>query len=306
MNTLPYCFFPTKVIHIGNTDSNYRPNRALSPTQALASLAAPTTGPILFDRLTAQGHDLFDLSSLNYLYEEIYNPHRSETVSCLVYHEASLTPQTLDFLQNFSNSPAKKILVTQDKDEKTVVTAFNEGLINFYVCAQEPKAPSLLEEFIQQSQYHYFRDGVNALVDPLLEKWQRENNVLPALLDPFFLKFLQNFRRQHKIIEHYLLDITGSFLLLDQHRQPSVLFVFNEHSFAEQGQAVDRFLQANPSFSTAMMQALKSRHQTLCFPFIYPQGQVHLERYIEPVQILEGQQRYYIAHGKRVDYLRGC
>ncbi|MBW8309358.1 MAG: hypothetical protein K0M45_06960 [Candidatus Paracaedibacteraceae bacterium] len=184
MDTLPYCSFPTKVLDIGNIDSSYLQNRYLSPAQALDILNETGTAAILFDRLADEDHDLFDLSSLNYLYEEIYNPGRYETVSCLVYHEAVLNPHSLTFLQKLDDFPAKKILVTNKKDEKTVVTAFNEGLINFYVCTQDPKAFTLLKEFIQQSQHHYFRDSVNALVDPLLEKWQRDNNALPTLLDP--------------------------------------------------------------------------------------------------------------------------
>ncbi|MBW8309691.1 MAG: hypothetical protein K0M45_08695 [Candidatus Paracaedibacteraceae bacterium] len=309
MNTLPYCFFPTTVISIGNTDNTYIKNiyqdsqQWISPPKALDMLIKTQTVPLLFDRLTAQAHDVFDLSSINYLYEEIYNPCRDETVSCVVYQETTLTQESLSFLQKLDQLPAKKILVTQARDEKTVVSAFNEGLINFYVCTQNPDAASLLEEFIQQSQAHYFRDGVNALVDPLLEKWQRENNTLPTLSDPVFMEFLQNFMKRHRIIEHYLLDITGSFLLLDHQGQTSALFVFNEQSFAEQGQAVDRFLQSNHSLSARIVEDLKNRCQTICFPFIYPQEVVHFDPYIEPVQILDGQQRYYIAYSKSVDYL---
>lgn len=92
-------------------------------------------------------------------------------------------------------------------------------------------------------------------------------------------------------------------MLLDNQRQASALFVFNEQDFAEHGQAVDRFLQSNHSLSTRIVKDLKNRRQTLCFPFIYPQKQVHIDRYIEPVQIIDGQHRYYIAHSKGIDYL---
>ncbi len=304
MNTLPYCYFPTSVCHIGNIDSNHLKNRYLSFEPGKDNLITPQSLPLLFDRLSCQGHDLFDLSSLNYLYEEVYNRRRYEAVSCLVYREKNLHIHGLALLQKLEDCHAKKILVTQDKDEKKVVTAFNEGLINFYVCTQDPKFNSLLEEFIQQSQQAYFRDSVNALIHPLLEKWQRDNATLPALLDPLFIKFLQAFIKDRTITEYYLLDITGSFLLIDQHRQPSVLFVFTEQNFKEHGQAVDRFLQSNHRFAAEIVESLITRRQTICFPFIYPQGQVQVDRYIEPVQILEGQQRYYIAHSRNVDYLR--
>ncbi|MBW8309846.1 MAG: hypothetical protein K0M45_09495 [Candidatus Paracaedibacteraceae bacterium] len=299
MNTLPYCFFPTKVMGIGNID-----NRYLSPYQALDNLTKTVTSPIFFDRLTTEGHDLFDLSSLNYLYEEIYNLRRYETVSCLVYHEKNLSQKSLSFLEEFDAIQAQKILVTQNKDEKAVITAFNEGLINFYVWAQDPQAPFLLNEFIQQSQHHYFRNFVNALIDPLLEKWQQDHNTLSPLLDPVFIEFFQAFIKTHHITEYYLLDITGSFLLLDYEKQASVFFVFNEQSFREHGQAVDRFLHSNHCLPAEIVEDLKSRRQTICFPFIYPSGPVHVERYIEPVQALQGQHNYYIAHSKGIDYLK--
>ncbi|AIK97002.1 hypothetical protein [Candidatus Odyssella acanthamoebae] len=315
MNTLPYCSFPTTVVYIGNIDNAHKKKRYVddpvvafykhcaTPQNALDYLKRAGTPTIFFDRLVQQQHDTFDMDSINYLYEEIYNPHRYETVSCVVYHDKLLNIGGLEFFQKIEDSSAKKIWVTEEKDEKTIVTAFNQGLINFYVCNQDPQAAALLKEFIQQSQQNYFRASINTIIHPILEEWQKGNTTIPALLDPVFIEYLQTFIKGGNFTEYYLLDITGSFLFLDAEGKASALFIFNEQSFTDQCLEVDRFLQSKHSLSPRVVEKLKTRCQTVCFPFIYPQGFRNFDPDIEPVQILSGQQRYYIAYSKEIDYL---
>ncbi|AIK96496.1 hypothetical protein [Candidatus Odyssella acanthamoebae] len=312
MTPLPYCFFPTTILCIGKT---YQQNQFLrdqsvasykhcaTPQTALAYLKKADRSAILFDRVVHQEQDLFDVSSINYLYEEIYNPRRYETVSCIIYRNKLPDPAELSFFEAMEDFPAKKILVTEDRDEKTIVTAFNQGLINFYVCTQDPDASTLLKEFIQQSQKDYFQSTVNAIINPILEDWQKDNGNLNVLLDPGFMEYFHTFIKNGNFTEYYLLDVTGSFLFLDAQGKASVLFVFDEQSFADQCQTVEHFVRSNYSLSMNLIEDLKQQRQTICFPFIYRQEFDHFERYIEPVQILEGQQRYYMAHSKGIDYL---
>jgi hypothetical protein len=315
MNTLPYCSFPTTILSIGNRDNSHKQNQYLNdplsafykpcatPQQALDYLKRTEASPILFDRLVQQDFDTFDMDSLNYLYEEIYNPHRYETVSCVVYHDKLPTVEGLSFFQTIEASAAKKIWVTTEKDEKTIVTAFNQGLINFYVCNHEPQAIPLLKEFMHQSQQEYFKTSVNAMVHPILEDWQKVNTTLPALWDPVFIDYLQAFIKNGKFIEYYLLDVSGSFLFLDAQGKASVLFVFTEQTFTDHSLEVDRFLRSSHSFPTTVTGKLNTRSYTICFPFIYSENFKNMAPSIEPVQILAGQQRYYIAYSKEADYL---
>jgi hypothetical protein len=312
MLTFPYCFFPTTVLCIGKT---YQQNHFLklpsvasykhcaAPQAALAYLKKASLSASLFDRLAQQDQDLFDVSSINYLYEEIYNLSRYGMVSCILYRDKLPNPEALSFLETLEDFPVKKILITDTQDEKTVVAAFNQGLINFYVCAQDPQASTLLKEFIQQSQYDYFQSRVNARIYPLLEDWQKDNNQRSALLDPVFFKYVQDFLKTGTFTEYYLLDVKGSFLFLNAQGKVSALFVFDEQGFADQCQTVEHFVRSNYSLSMNLIEELKQQRQTICFPFIYRQDFESFDRYIEPVHTLEGQQRYYIAHNTEIDYL---
>jgi DNA-binding NarL/FixJ family response regulator len=305
-------------MYIGKKNSIYKQNLYLRgksiapfkhfamPQTALNYLRRKDSPAILFDRLAQEEHDFFDVSSINYLYEEIYNPRRYEAVSCIVYKEEIPNMKGLAFFQEIEHSPAKKILFTEKVDEKKVVAAFNQGIIDFYVCNQDPKAEILLNDFIQQSQKGYFKDTVNAIINSLLKDWHRGNESENPLLDPLFIQYIHTLIQEEDITEFYLLDLTGSFLFLDKEGYPSVLFAFNEQSFADHWVEVEQILRSEHSLSPQQVIDLKERRQTICFPFIYPQTLERIEKYIAPVDLLEGHQRYYLSHSKHIDYLNNC
>jgi hypothetical protein len=314
MNSFPYCFFPTTVIGIGFNDDNHSVNECLNnqsvafykkfthEQDALAYLNKMDKPTIFFRRLASHGIVPFDMSSVNYLYEEIYNPQRHETVSCLIYKQGELDDQSWAFLEAIENLPVKKILLTEGKNEKLEIQAFNKGLINFYICQQDPNLSVLLGELIQRSQQAYFQEQVNYCISLLMEG-QLSNLDPDALSDPTFMNFIQEFIKQQQFTEFYLLDVSGSFLFLNDKGKASAMFVFNEERFIGHCQEVDQLLKQGYPFSASNSQALKERRQTICFPFINSHAAQKLEHYIAPIQVIEGRQLYYVIYTSKIDYL---
>ncbi|AIK95713.1 hypothetical protein [Candidatus Odyssella acanthamoebae] len=314
MNHFPYCFFPTSVLEIDFTNDKYKVSQYLkdqfvaldkdfsTPDEALIYLNKVNQRPLFFHRLIDQGLTPIDISSVNYLYEEIYNPTRYETVSCIICRGEELDDQIGGFLKDIEELRIKKILLTERKNETLAIQAFNNGLIDFYVCQQDSNAFQLLEQYIEQGQQAYFQEIINDQISTLIKEGQanREGQILQ---DATFISYVQTLIQREKITEYYLLDVSGSFLFLNDQGRASVLFVFNNEQFKQYCQEVDQLLDQGYPFSPFTKEGLRARHKTVCFPFINAQAISDLNRYVAPVQVLQGQQRYYIAYNSDIDYL---
>ncbi len=238
MNSFPYCFFPTTVLEIDFTNGVYKVGRYLkdqsltlvkefsNQNEALIYLNQVNLRPLFFHRLIAQGLTPLDISSVNFLYEEIYNLNRHKTISCIICRSEELDGRVTGFLKEIEELRLKKILLTERKNEAQAIQSFNSGLIDFYVCQQDFKAFELLNHHIEQSQQTYFQEIIGDQISTLLIEGKTSNDY-QALWDPTFITYVQKLIQQESIQEYYLLDLNGSFLFLNEQSRLSVLFVFN-------------------------------------------------------------------------------
>ncbi len=157
-----------------------------------------------------------DLAAIHW---EVYNPRRFAEVSVVIVDYAMPGMNGLEFCSRMGNSPVKKILLTGQADERTAIEAFNDGIIDRFVQKNDPNVTQLIQKNIEKLQWEYFRDMSDMVANMLAV------NSPSCLQDPKFADFFMNICEENNIIEFYLTENSGSFLLLDEQANPSCLIM---------------------------------------------------------------------------------
>lgn len=161
-------------------------------------------------------------SNLAAIHAEVYNPHRFSEVSVVVVDYAMPGIDGLEFCRALANSNIKKILLTGQADETLAIAAFNEGLIDKYIKKDDNNVVEQVTASIYELQQQYFQDMSEIVVRML-------SVTLPSCLhDRHFMHFFHDLCVNYKISEYYLVDNSGSFLMLDDDANVSFLIVKNE------------------------------------------------------------------------------
>lgn len=182
--------------------------------------------------------------NLSSIQQEIYNSKRFSEVAVVAVDYNMPIIDGLEFCRKLTSNPIKKILLTGKGDEKIAVAAFNEGIINSYIQKNETQVIEHVNEQVLKLQIKYFQ----AITEKISSIITGES---PSFIrDPLFCKFFYDLCKTYNIVEYYLLEVTGSFLMLDADANPSILVVkrytdLNVHyEFAKDNEAPKTILQA--------------------------------------------------------------
>lgn len=156
------------------------------------------------------------------IHSEVYNPRRFSEISVVVVDYAMPGMNGIEFCQRMENSSIKKILLTGQADEKTAIEAFNQGLIHRYIQKSDPNVTELIKESIHTLQQQYFQNMSDMIVKMLAV------NSPNCLQDEKFSSFFKQLCEEKNIVEFYLTENTGSFLLLDDRAKSYCLIMKNE------------------------------------------------------------------------------
>jgi CheY-like chemotaxis protein len=154
------------------------------------------------------------------IHREIYNPRRFSVASVIIVDFAMPSMNGLEFCERLKDHPSKKILLTGQAGEKTAVQAFNDGIIDRFILKSHPNVIHTINEAIHELQLGYFHDTAEMIVNAL------SVNAPNFLKDPTFSDFFFNeICKSHNIVEYYLTETTGSFLLLNADAEPHWLII---------------------------------------------------------------------------------
>lgn len=157
------------------------------------------------------------------IHKEIYDPERYKELSVLVIDYAMPRMNGLEFCEKIKDLPIKKLMLTGQGSLSLGVEALNAGLIDKFVTktgAVDLRAE--LNTAIAELQQQYFNDQSRTVIDNLA------TSARCCLSDPVFTDFFHEFCRNNNIAEYYLVNDTGSMLLLDIEGKPSWLAVASE------------------------------------------------------------------------------
>ncbi|MBM3633526.1 MAG: response regulator [Alphaproteobacteria bacterium] len=312
MRTIPICMFPTKVILIDDDlsslkdlelnldDSRFTYQFYNNPQQALTALTKNYQPDSFAKRLISQPdetkwqHAMLDVNIYD-LMNEIYNPKRFESISTVVVDFTMPGMNGLEICEKITDPSLQKILLTGEADENLAVQAFNKGLIHRYIKKQDPNVFKILNQSLKDAQRTYF-----SKVSQLMLDVATFNTKKTCLRDPVFIEFFEKLLQEKNIIEYYLFEITGNFLLLDENGTAYGLFIYDK----DQLNMWHEDLPESESVPPQLLKELKSHKTMICFhdknSISIPAG-AQWAKYSYPLHILQGShETYYYAFAKNM------
>ena len=224
------------------------------------------------------------------LHKEIYSKNRFDTISTLIVDYDMPGMDGLELLQQVNAPYIKKVLLTGAADESVAIQAFNKGLINQYVRKPQMNFNTFVSQTLEQQERAYFSDISTTFQDTIRSYLGYPS----AISDPAFIAMFYELVKKYNIIEYYLLESRGSYVMLDNEGKHYELFVFMDDQMDMYAEAA-----ADMEGPEDIIQALKERTHGLCYynadhPTIPDVAK--WKDFLRPVTKLEGnKQNYYYA-----------
>ncbi len=312
LTKLPLCYYPTTTILIDDNEnfltqmSNFLNTRNIpcayygDPKEALHYINHEyQNDPFARRCLTPDPDRNIDSFTLRFDYRkihcEIYNPLRFRQVSVAVVDYAMPAQDGLSVCRQIEDQLCTKLLLTGEVGCSIAVNAFNDGLINKFVQKGSVDLPDILIECLRDLQLKYFINLTEAVLTKV--KADLFNQTPLCLSDPEFIKQFCQIVNDNSIVEYYLLDEHGSFLMLNAEGKANWLLVKSEDDMvAITDQAQDQHA------CTEIISALSSRtlipyfHTDEDWNIGYDDFDVH--KYLHPASSIRGNQIYHYSYVK--------
>lgn len=231
------------------------------------------------------------------LHQQIYSSTRLNQLAILVTdHDMKPDIDGLELCRSVPYTSIRKILWTTVLKADPAADALSEGLITGYVFQNEGSA----EEAVAKLK-HYIRKALREHFLALSSFLRKADNYCPeykTLGDPVFVQFFQEQLEKLDIVEYWLFDSTGSFVLLDAQGRDYALFARDAD-----GMTASYDCEEFNSAPKKIQQQLRSNSHMLCLPDIggrFPPGS-EWTPYVHPASKLEGKHGTYFYHlGERL------
>lgn len=130
-------------------------------------------------------------------------------------------------LQRPKGNPIKIIMLTGEADEPSAVRMFNLGIIDRFLMKSQPDVDEALRIALLEMQDRYFQDATY----PIVRAISSDNN--SGLGDPIVIDFFNKLKHDISATSYYLIEISGSFLLMDNAGKATFLFIKTIEELAE-------------------------------------------------------------------------
>ena len=218
--------------------------------------------------------------------ELAFNPQRFSEIPMIIVDYAMPEMNGLEFCQKIENSPCNKIMLTGVADLDIAVDGFNKGVIDqFIIKNSQSDFVRQLELIVSEFRWKYFQQ----LSQPLLDQLALQKNC--CLFEPNYKELLQQLCSELQIVKFYLLDRSGSLVLLDAAGQASWLLVKTATELDEL-MDIARTTDGTPPH---ILQALEQQQKA---PYFYTESDHSTvvqawERLLHPITKLPGENEFY-------------
>ena len=307
MKSVLPCFYPTTTVLVDDDsdtlenlvqilDLKDKPHTTFyEPRKAISHININTYGQKFSKKLSyTNENDMENVLSFRIedLLDETLNPLRHHQVSVVIVDYEMPGIDGIQVCEAVTNPFVKKIMLTGVADEKIAIEAFNNDLIYQYVRKQDPFFIEKLRALIHKAQEAYFQDILNVPLQIL------QNSPLPTpLFEPAFKSYFHQLLDHHKIKEYYLVEETGSFVMIDQNHRIHSLITLDDD-------LIEDYLEPplNESLTKDQLDAIQHHKLIPCFfdPFNKPGfGSHDLGSFLHQPTIIQGQQEtFYSAFGQ--------
>ena len=238
-------------------------------------------------------HKIIELD-IHALHHQIYDANRFDIITSVIVDYDMPEKNGLALAQEICELKLYKILFTGAADERLAVDAFNEHLIDAFILKHHRTVHSSLKQLIEKSAHTYFKNLSEIFLN------SANKNYYPRFFkEQAFIDLFNSVLHKNEIIEYYMIEMSGSFLMLNIEGRIDLFFLSSEKSINAMCQlAVDEGLPEK------ILNALYNRQKMLCFYDLDNKTfsiQKDWQDYIEDTTpIILGTETYYFAYKKNV------
>jgi CheY-like chemotaxis protein len=162
---------------------------------------------------------------INFIQKEILNLNKSEHFSIVVVDYDMPEMNGAIFCEKIKNNQIKKIMLTGQADEQVAVSLFNCGNIHKFIRKNATTMIDELTKAITELQQCYFFDTTRGFLEIL------SSNNDCILSQNEFSTIFKSLKEKHNIVEYYLMDKQGSFIMLDADKNKYYFTAVSENKF---------------------------------------------------------------------------
>lgn len=258
MDRMACCYFPTVTVLVDDQRSflskielNLQEVTALrtfeDPLKALAFINDKYTSTLKLDKIIINSMALDGSSTkpdqhaltidVPAILKHLYDPKRFLEISDILVDYNMPSMNGINLCEKITSNWMRKLMITGDADTNIAISAFNKGIISKFIPKQTEHFTQTLIECIQAEKACYFTERSTTIMNTLL------HDTYNCLQNPNFTTLFTATCTKHEIVEYYMIDDSGSYLMLDKAGKPTWFIVRSEQAleddfvFAEDGKA---------------------------------------------------------------------
>lgn len=234
-------YFKSKIVLVDDNDSflnnlsyklsdNYLLDTYNDPHKALENILSVYNNDKvsnLINEIETEDDELFysiDFSKIKTISEE---SNKNQLVSVVIVDYSMPLMNGIEFCKKLSHLPVLKIMLTGHADFKLAVDAFNNGIIDKFLVKDTDFMIDEIKDSINEIQELFFEKLSNPLLNCLSSKKET------PITSNEYLNHLQKIITELNIVEYYLLNPLGSYLLINKERTKHYFMVLLEKQLEE-------------------------------------------------------------------------
>jgi len=225
-----------------------------------------------------------DFSSL---YKKIYDPKRFMETTALVVDYSMPEIMGDEFCERLQATSIKKIMVTSEAINQLAINLFNNGALNKFISKSMPNANKIINNLIVELQKSYFVERSKTLYEVL-----KQNSDF-HLEDPDVRLIFNNICKKYDIVEYYMIDSKGNYLLLSYKGKP-YYFIVSDEKEVNEFKDIAKDQKASPFILKLLEAGRKIPYFTNNSELMNAAGNAW-EAYLHPAQMIAGKKTYYYS-----------
>ncbi|KTC99890.1 response regulator [Legionella feeleii] len=157
----------------------------------------------------------------------IYDKSRFERIPLLVVDYAMPNINGIQFCEKIKQRKIAKVMLTAEADKDTVISAFNNRLIDKFILKRNENLYPEITLTINDLTYQYFSILSGKLID------SNSSHINTLFSNKLYQELFKLVKIQAQAIEYYLVDNLGSFLFLDKDANPTWLIIKDLNAFTD-------------------------------------------------------------------------
>lgn len=225
------------------------------------------------------------------IHQQVYNADRFKEIAACVTDYTMPIMNGIEFCEAIADFNCQKILLTGDAGHDLAVRAFNSGVIQKFILKDSIDYTNMVIDALAEQRLNYFIKQSQTLLGA---SFDANPNQMRFLFDTEIKRYFDQACNTKGIIEYYLLDEHGSYLMLDMHGEATWFFMKDEK---ELNKTVE-FLEYDNAPESIVNKIKERTH----IPFFFSKADFETpfadwEPYLQPVikSVKTENTRYYIS-----------